>query len=274
MATYVNDEHEDKPAPEDSEENQSKRYVNEYEPLQSSADTAERGEDAHLIEVLESKPPKRLIPCCCCKFAPGRKYLLWTKRVIMQYVIITLVVAPFKIILIVADLYGEGGFNPKRVKLWTTIVSMVSIIVCLFGLVRFYKVVHDEIEPIQGLYKFISIKGIISCIIFQGLIINVLVSFGVIEGTSSMSADDVATALQNWLLCLETMLAGILHLFVFNAAPYRIYKNLGESFGLGSLISNLGQVLWIGDICREFATALCPCCAGEQEKKVCTMMTE
>lgn len=68
----------------------------------------------------------------------------------------------------------------------------------LYCLVQFYNVTHERLKSIKPLAKFISFKAIVFATWWQGVVIALLCSLGVLHKEGKLQ-----TGLQDFLICIE-----------------------------------------------------------------------
>ncbi|KAL6061781.1 DUF300-domain-containing protein [Balamuthia mandrillaris] len=191
---------------------------------QSEADVNLESEE-RVIRVLEQKPlathPWPL--CCLPKFKPGRSFLRWSKRLILQFVLVKPATGLVAAILAPLHLYGEGEFVPDRAYLWVTIIDNIII-----------------------MFAF-----------WQGVTIAALAFFGVLHdiGKWGWSTNEVTTSLQDFLITCEMFAVAIAHHYAFSYRPYinpdnpTFLKDIRAS--VRPIARNFGSVLHQGDIIDE-----------------------
>jgi len=203
------------------------------------------------------------IPCCNWgHFSPGRKFLKWSKRSIMQYVILNPSLSVLAIVMNWFGLYDNGVFRPDTGYFWVCVIENISISVALYSLVLFYHAVAEELKPFRPIPKFICIKSIIGFAFWQSTVISALVEFGVLKGNATFSTDALSEALQDWLICFEMLFIAIGHVYIFGHESYRnpykakVYKAPIKT--MSAFTINLLDVFLIRDVIVEAYHAFDP----------------
>jgi len=175
------------------------------------------GVDA-LEEILESKPPiAHPFPLCFLpKFKPGRQFLLWSRRCVLQFVFVKPILACVSLFLDVMGMYDEASINLKSGYLYIAIANNVSITLSLYFLVLFYMSTEENLQPFKPLPQFLCVKAIIFFSFWQGIIIIGLVKFNMIVDVGQFTAGNIALFGQNFLICIEMLVLAIVHRFVFD----------------------------------------------------------
>ncbi|CAB4284203.1 unnamed protein product [Prunus armeniaca] len=95
----------------------------------------------------------------------------------------------------------------------------------LYALAIFYASCRDLLQPFNPVLKFIIIKSVIFLTYWQGVLVFLVAKSGLIK-----NAED-ATQYQNFIICVEMLIAAAGHLYAF---PYKEYAggNIGEPRGL------------------------------------------
>uniref|UniRef100_A0A6I8QWB6 Transmembrane protein 184C n=1 Tax=Xenopus tropicalis TaxID=8364 RepID=A0A6I8QWB6_XENTR len=162
----------------------------------------------NLALVLEAKDQQRHLPplCCCPPWAMGEICQL-------------------------TGVYGEGDFSVKNAWTYLVIINNVSQVFAMYCLVLFYKVLKEELNPIQPVGKFLCVKMVVFVSFWQAVFIAILVKAGVISNTWEWKkVQDVATGLQDFIICVEMFLAAVAHHFSFTYKPYVQEAEEGSCF--------------------------------------------
>merc|ERR1719245_2294748 len=77
--------------------------------------------------------------------------------------------------------YNEGSWGLDSAYTYVMIIYNISICLALYALAFFYYGVREQLSPFDPVLKFISVKSIIFVTFWQGLLISLLVTAGVIQ---------------------------------------------------------------------------------------------
>uniref|UniRef100_A0A6B2L8Y6 Transmembrane protein 184C n=1 Tax=Arcella intermedia TaxID=1963864 RepID=A0A6B2L8Y6_9EUKA len=183
----------------------------------------ENGAPGNLEEILKEKP-SRTHPCplCCLpSFRPGPLFLLITKQFILQYVIIKPLMACIAGGLQFAGLYEEGSFSYTHGYMYIAGITNISVTLSMYFLVLFYLVTEPELSPNQPVAKFICIKSILFFSFWQSVAIGIASYFNLIPELGDWKKEEIATALQDFIICIEMFVLATAHMLVFPYQPYR-----------------------------------------------------
>ena len=116
---------------------------------------------------------------------------------------------------------NEGSLSPKYAYLYLCVLMNGSVMLALFSLLVFALATKKYLKPFQPLLKFTALKLIIFVTWWQFMAISVLVSVGVIEADDDdeKTKSEIATDLQDWLMCIEVLPFAFL---MFVAYPARL----------------------------------------------------
>lgn len=85
----------------------------------------------------------------------------------------------------------------------------------MYSLVMFYHSLKDDLAMIRPIPKFLCIKLVVFFTFWQSVLVAGLVHFNVLDATETYSKENVSTGLQDFIICIEMMLASIAHLYAF-----------------------------------------------------------
>mmetsp|Transcript_455 Transcript_455/g.598 ORF Transcript_455/g.598 Transcript_455/m.598 type:complete len:292 (+) Transcript_455:79-954(+) len=113
-------------------------------------------------------------------------------------------------------------------KLWAwlpiTIVLNISLTVAMYALMLFYHAFEQELSlgKQRPLAKFLSIKGVVAFAFWQGIMIKLLLAFGLISVGKFCSAAEQKTVYQDFLVCMEMgLLFSPLQFYAFTHSTYK-----------------------------------------------------
>jgi len=182
--------------------------------------------DVEMI-MIECKPPQaHLFPFCWMTPLPGgMRFLHKIKHGILQYTVTRPITTIIALLSQVLGIYGEGSYSPTSgTYVYLFITNNISQMIAMYCLVIFYTAYRGELSPMKPLSKFLCIKAVVFFSFFQGVLIGILIEFGVITRAVVVNSDADKLAiqrnLQDFLICFEMMLAAVAHLFAFSHTPF------------------------------------------------------
>lgn len=119
----------------------------------------------------------------------------WT----IQFLILRPILSIVEFILV--DIYPND--YSKIIGIVIAIILNVSTTTAVYALLTFYHAFEVELAPYRPLAKFICIKGVVFFATWQGVVLKLLVYFGILHEGHRFSVDEVALAWQDLLVCVE-----------------------------------------------------------------------
>eukprot|EP01111_Echinosteliopsis_oligospora_P009167 TRINITY_DN2644_c0_g1_i3.p1 TRINITY_DN2644_c0_g1~~TRINITY_DN2644_c0_g1_i3.p1 ORF type:complete len:339 (+),score=66.22 TRINITY_DN2644_c0_g1_i3:842-1858(+) len=197
---------------------------------------------------------KLALPLCCINVKPRRGILRTLKRVTLQYVVIRPICAIIACILQSVNLYCPGNWNFTRGYFFITFILFWSVTAAMYALVMFYTLGKEAMARYRPIGKFLSVKFVIFLSFWQSIIVAGLVSIGAFRQTAHWSTDDIATGVQNVLICFEMVFSAIMHIYVFS---YKEYAEPGkETHPFKSLAHAFNPIDVASDIYYSFNPAI------------------
>lgn len=146
---------------------------------------------------------------------------LMIKRGILQYAYLKPILAVATIIMKSTHTYQEGYISVTSGYLWSGILYNISITVCLYALAIFWLCMAQDLAPFRPMPKFLCIKLIIFASYWQGLFLSILQFLGAIPNdVPGYTADNLAAAIQDALICFEMPLFAVGHWYAFSWHDY------------------------------------------------------
>lgn len=143
------------------------------------------------------------------------------KRGILQYAYLKPILAVATIVMKLTGTYQEGYLGPTSGYLWAGIIYNVSITLSLYALALFWVCMSQDLQPFRPVPKFLCIKLIIFASYWQGFGLSILQKFGAISNNvPGYTADNLAAAIQDALICCEMPLFAIAHWYAFSWHDY------------------------------------------------------
>jgi len=224
---------------------------------------------ANLCRVLASKPQvQHLFGLRHVLRVPrmGEPFLLFCTHGTLQFVVVKTVCSVTEAVLHSTGVHTPSRtFSPHFPFLYMTIAINMSQIVALYCLMLFYHALHHDLSPIRPLGKFLSVKLIVFFTFWQSIAISVAVRAGLIHSTGHWGARQVSSALNNYLLCIEMLVAAVLHTYVFAHRDFVGPQLIQETRMLRRWDSMMVDVvdprkIFIDTACMFYFLLTCGCC--------------
>lgn len=186
----------------------------------------------------------------------GPEFIRDCKMATMQFVALKPLMSFFAIVLELNGVYSQGSFSVKTGYLYTSLVVNMSISYAFYYLVLFYLALGEQLKPYNPVPKFLCIKAVLFLSFWQSVVLAFLSRFQIIHQVGSWSVENVATGIQNLLICFEMCFVALAHHRAFPYAPY-VRDDVDEAGGVTtthvSLRRNmLADNLAFGDAMRDF----------------------
>uniref|UniRef100_A0A1B0G0H4 Organic solute transporter ostalpha n=1 Tax=Glossina morsitans morsitans TaxID=37546 RepID=A0A1B0G0H4_GLOMM len=180
-----------------------------------------------LEATMEYKPQvHHFFPLCCLRpWIMGREFIHNCKHGILQYTVVRPITTFISVVCEICGVYGEGTFAGNVAFPYIVAINNLSQFVAMYCLVLFYKANKDDLKPMKPIPKFLCIKAVVFFSFFQGVILNILVFYDFIKIFGAERQKDefnVASMLQNFLICIEMFLAAVAHIYSFPHHPFHI----------------------------------------------------
>ncbi|KAK0629805.1 organic solute transporter Ostalpha-domain-containing protein [Bombardia bombarda] len=171
------------------------------------------------------------------------------KRGILQYAWLKPILGLAAIIMKATGTYKEGYIELNSGYLWSGIIYNISVTVSLYSLGLFWVCMNDDLKPFRPVPKFLCIKLIIFASYWQGFVLSILVWLGAIpDQVEGYTPDNLAAAIQDFLICLEMPAFAIAHWYAFSwhdfadnriaAARMPVWYAARDAFGIRDLIED------------------------------------
>ncbi|KAF3454762.1 hypothetical protein FNV43_RR05210 [Rhamnella rubrinervis] len=194
------------------------------------------------------KPSWGLMTCCLPPIPLDGRFIRRCKQGCLQFVILKPILVAVTLILYAKGKYNDGNFSPKQAYLYLTIIYTISYTMALYALALFYFACRDLLQPFNPVPKFIIIKSVVFLTYWQGVLVFLAAKSGFIENAEE------AAQFQNFIICVEMLIAAAGHLFAF---PYKEYAgaNIGGSRGL---TASLAHALKLNDFYHDTVHQFAP----------------
>jgi len=124
------------------------------------------------------------------------------------------------IVLELNGVYHEGDLSMKYGFAYVTMIMNSSVCYALYVLACFYLELGKKLKPYKPMAKFLCLKFVIFFIFWQSIVVSVLLHAGLITTIGDYSHQDSARAIQDFLICLEMVVASVTMQVAFTYRPY------------------------------------------------------
>lgn len=226
------------------------------------------GGEGNIMSEIRGKPIKSSVwygTCCLAGHSYNIGTLRFCKQGTLQFCIIKPVMSLVIIFLQSFGLYNEGVWSIHEGFIYSTIIYNISISIALYALFLFYFATKDLLRPFDPVLKFFTVKSVIFLSFWQGVALAVLETMGFIQpildehGFHQTEAGSVSAGYQNFLICVEMLLAAIALRYAF---PISVYVNeacvngqegggVGRTVTMQSISSSLKETMNPRDIMTD-----------------------
>ena len=119
------------------------------------------------------------------------------------------------------DTFEEGYIGVSSGYFWSGLIYNLSVSVSLYSLAFFWICLHQDLKPFRPIPKFLTVKLIIFASYWQGFFLAILDYFNVIPGVGSYTPDNLARAIQDFLICIEMPLFAVAHWYAFSYRDFQ-----------------------------------------------------
>ncbi|KAI8919941.1 organic solute transporter Ostalpha-domain-containing protein [Powellomyces hirtus] len=155
-------------------------------------------------------------PFCCWWYNPaGYAFLLNTRYLVLQYVVVRPFTTVLAMILTIFGALCPNSSSPAHGQFWVTYTNLVSSTAAVYGLFTLYLVISHDIKEHHPLWKMLAVKFIVFFTFWQGLVLSGLISVGVIKPTKYYDSESTADMISAFLVCAEMLIAAALHVKAF-----------------------------------------------------------
>lgn len=166
---------------------------------------------------------KHIFPLCCLPDFPlSQKTMVFWKLCLLQYLIVKPLLAIITLILTVSGHYDEATWSFGGAYVYFVFILNLSVTLAFTCLVYFFKEFRAQLEWVSPVGKFAAVKAVVFLSFWQGVLAGLLVHLGVITGSKEglWTKDEVATGVQDFLICIEMLAMCFVHHTVFPETPY------------------------------------------------------
>jgi hypothetical protein len=177
------------------------------------------------------------------------------KRGILQYAWLKPILGIAAVIMKATNTYKEGYLGLDSGYLWSGLLYNASVTLSLYSLAMFWVCMTQDLKPFRPIPKFLCIKLIIFASYWQGFFLSILQWLGAIPNdVNGYTADNLAAAIQDALICCEMPLFAVFHWYAFSWHDYAdatissarlpVKYALRDAFGIRDLVEDTKETFW------------------------------
>ncbi|RKF72278.1 Transmembrane protein 184-like protein [Golovinomyces cichoracearum] len=210
------------------------------------------GERASIILMHGREPVDHLWPLNFClpkvDISDPHSFLA-IKRGILQYAWLKPILGFTSVIMKATGSYKEGYLGLDSGYLWSGIAYNLSVTISLYCLGLFWVCMSKDLQPFRPVPKFLCVKLIIFASYWQGFFLSILVWLGAIpDSVEGYTSDNIASAIQDSLICMEMPIFAIGHWYAFS---WHDYADLSVSSARMPIKYALRDALGIRDLIED-----------------------
>jgi len=199
---------------------------------------------------------EHLSPCkyCMPAYPFNNTFVIAMRWGILQYVPIKVLTALATFLLCHFELYETGHFSLRVGYPYISMITNVSQTWAMYCLVLFYHAMYENIKKMNPLAKFLSVKLVIFFTFWQSMIIAFFIDFNYLHATHDYTGEQVASGIQDFLICIEMFVASLAHIWVFPTDEFRD-PTKGELPSVSRLSSVLNPIDLVSDMRDHLVTS-------------------
>ncbi|KAJ3012193.1 hypothetical protein HKX48_006406 [Thoreauomyces humboldtii] len=124
------------------------------------------------------------------------------------------------LIFYLAGVLCPNSSSPAHGQFYVTYINLISSTLAVYGLFTLYIVINKDIKEHKPLWKILAVKFIVFFSFWQGLVLDGLISVGVITSNRFYDSEGAADMINAFLACFEMVIAALLHLKAFPASEF------------------------------------------------------
>jgi len=193
--------------------------------------------------VLKDKPVMKFcFPLHFLKYDPkSPNFLPNCRHGALQYVVIRPLTTILSVITLELDLFCPEALDPRYAHPYILGINFVSVTIAMYALITLYLTVKKDLAPFKPIPKFVSVKFVIFFSFWQGLVVSILAHYGLIQETDYWTVDNVASGIQNFLICAEMVIAAGMHIRAFSYDEYKSPDGSRTKF-FSSLLDSINPI--------------------------------
>ncbi|CAI7625221.1 unnamed protein product [Penicillium crustosum] len=174
--------------------------------------------DQHRAEFfLSLRIPKRYSKS---KTTDGLSWLKSTWFFVLQYPIVTFILAIAQSITQAQGTFCLEGNKVYFAHLWITIISIISLAMAMINIIGFHSNLKSYMEGQKPMMKLLAFKMVVGLEFLEQIIFMVLDSTGTLEPSATLSYADTIIGLPTLIICLQVVPFAFLFYYAYSIKPY------------------------------------------------------
>ncbi|KAJ5082264.1 hypothetical protein N7532_011307 [Penicillium argentinense] len=174
--------------------------------------------DQHRAEFFASlRIPKRF---STTKTTDGLSWLKSTWFFVLQYPIVTFILAIAQSITQAQGLYCLQGKKVYFAHLWITIIGIISLAMAMINILRFHGNLKSYMEEHKPMMKLLAFKMIVGLEFLEQIIFIILDSTGTLKPSATLSYADTIIGIPTLIICLQVVPFAFLFYYAYSIKPY------------------------------------------------------
>ncbi|XP_077300654.1 transmembrane endosomal protein isoform X2 [Arctopsyche grandis] len=216
------------------------------------------GGEGNIMSALRGRPVRGAAGRCLAGSTYTIGVLRFCKQATLQFCLVKPLCAFIIIFLQAAGHYHDGDWSPDGGYIYITIIYNISVSLALYGLFLFLGATREMLTPFDPVLKFCTVKSVIFLSFWQGVALAVLEKAEVISPLVDANgvpttAGTVSAGYQNFLICIEMLVAAIALRYAF---PHQVYarglhSETHRSVTMQSISSSLKETMNPKDIMTD-----------------------
>lgn len=164
---------------------------------------------------------------CVPSWPMGPVFLARCKRGVLYYVILRPICTAVEIATEATGNFDYGVVSFKNAYIYVAVTVLTSQLIAMYCLAMLYFACRQELRPIRPVSKFLCIKAVVFFTLWQSVAISIAQKLGWLgnEEWTTYETKDVASGLQDFLVCVEMFIAAICFAISFPAREYMDQTN-------------------------------------------------
>ncbi|KAJ5114254.1 hypothetical protein NUU61_000013, partial [Penicillium alfredii] len=156
------------------------------------------------------------------KITDGLSWLKYTWFFVLQYPIVTFILAIAQSITQALGIYCLEGRDARFGHLWITVIGIISLGMAMTNILRFHSNFRSYMQEQKPMMKLLAFKLIVGLEFLEQIIFMVLDSTGTLKPSGTLSYADIIIGLPTLIICLQVVPFAFVFYHAYSIKPYTI----------------------------------------------------